>query len=68
MLLLDIVYNLYKPTLSEAPTQPRFHASATPLQPYAGNLLSGGGFGFGSFRDLVVIGSFVKGLVVSLLL
>jgi hypothetical protein len=66
--LLDVVCNLYKPMLGEAPLQPRLHASTVPLQPYAGDLLSGGGFEFGFFRDLDVIGSFVEGLVVSLLL
>jgi hypothetical protein len=68
MYLLDVVYNLYKLMLSEAPPQSRLQASATPLQLYTGDLLSSGGFGFGFFRDIDVFDSFVKGLVVSFLL
>jgi hypothetical protein len=63
----DATLNHLKPTLSKAlPHWP--HASVTPLEASAGELLSGDGFGIMSSRDFDVIGSFTKGLVVRFLL
>jgi hypothetical protein len=54
---LDVVHKPFKPSLHEA------YPHLRPLQLSAGKLLSGGLFGFVSFRDLDVIGSFVKGFI-----
>jgi hypothetical protein len=40
----------------------------TPLQPFVSDLPAGSSFGFMSFLDLDVIGHFVKGLSVRMLL
>lgn len=66
--LLDIIHNHFKPTLDEALPHLRLQAYATLLQPSADDLLFGGGFGFVTFKNLNVIGHFVKGLVVRMLL
>lgn len=67
-LLPDVVFNHIKPSLVEALPHLWLQASAMPLQPIAGDLLSGGFPGSVSSRDLVVIGFFLKGLVVRMLL
>ncbi|CAN6299655.1 unnamed protein product [Urochloa humidicola] len=68
MLCHDFVLIHLKPSHSEAPPH-RPHASVTPLEAIAGDLLDvvvGGSML--SFRDLDVIGFFFRGLLVSLLL
>lgn len=50
--LLDVVHDLFEPTLGEALPQLRLQASAMPLQPSTDDLPSGDGFGFVSFMDL----------------
>jgi hypothetical protein len=68
MLHHDVVHKLIKPRPGEALPQPWLHASVMPLQPAAGDLHLGGSSGFVSFKDFNVIGSFVKGLLVRMLL
>jgi hypothetical protein len=69
VLLQDAALNHYKPTLREAPHQ-WHHASAMPLLSSVSDQPSDdvSGFVSVSLRDLVVIWSFSKGLVVTLLL
>jgi hypothetical protein len=67
MELHDAAINHFKHTHGEVlPHWPQ--AFVMPLEATAGELHIGVSFGFESSRDLDVIGSFVKGLVVSLLL
>jgi hypothetical protein len=61
MHLHDTALNLFKLMLREAFVHHRHHAYVTPLLPTAGDQ---SGSGSESFRNLFVIGSFAKGLVV----
>jgi hypothetical protein len=63
MILLDVAFKFLKPTLREAPPQLWLQVSETPLQPSANDLFYGGELGF-----VDVIGSFLKGLLVRMLL
>jgi hypothetical protein len=69
MLLHNAALDLFKPTLCEALPHHQHQASATPLLPSAGALPSGDvcGSGSESFRDLSIIGSYTKSLIVTLL-
>jgi hypothetical protein len=66
MLHQDVILNQLKPSLGKAPP-PWLQPLATTLQPTVGDLLSYV-VCVVSFRDLVVIGHFVKGLLVTMLL
>jgi hypothetical protein len=68
MLHHGVVHKLLKPTPGEALPQPWLHASVMPLQPAAGDLHLGGSSRFVSFKNFDVIVSFVKGLLVRMLL
>jgi hypothetical protein len=66
--LLDVIHNLFKPTLGEVLLHLWIQVSAMLLQSSIGELLSSDEFGFVSFRDLDVISFFVKSLIVRVML